>query len=82
MNTCEIIHNKINKLKRYNYQFNIDEIPKNGVYVVFKNKETGHNGNRIVHIGTHNGQDELARRICEIFELENKNRSILRKNMG
>ena len=82
MNTCEIIHNKINKLKRYNYPFNVEDIPKNGVYVIFENKETAHNGNRIVHIGTHNGQDELARRICEIFELENKNRSILRKNIG
>lgn len=82
MSTCEIIHNKINKLERYNYPFYIEDLPKNGVYIIFENKETAHNGDRIVHIGTHNGQDELARRICEIFELENKNRSILRKNIG
>jgi hypothetical protein len=81
-NRCQLIHNKIMELKRYYYIFDKDNLPKNGVYVIFENGESGHSGDRIVHIGTHKHQDGLVKRLEEIFKIENKDRSILRKNIG
>ena len=41
------------------------KVPPNGVYVLFEMGEEGHGGERIVRIGTHTGQNNLAPRIRE-----------------
>jgi hypothetical protein len=59
-----------------------DQIPLNGIYIMFEHGELGHGMDRIVRIGTHTGDDQLKSRIYQHFEKENKNRSIFRKNIG
>ena len=58
------------------------KIYKNGVYILFEKNESGHNGDRIVRIGSHTGNDNLVKRLEEHFLKENKDRSIFRKNIG
>lgn len=79
---CEKLHNSIRGLKRYSFPFEVDSIPANGVYLLFEKNELGHNGDRIVRIGTHTGNNNLIKRLNEHFLKENKNRSIFRKNIG
>ena len=82
INICNEIHQLCSKLPRYKYKFNILDLPKNGIYIVFEKSEHAHNTDRIVRIGTHIGQDNLPVRLQEHFYNENKNRSIFRKNIG
>lgn len=81
-NLCGEIHHIVNKLNRYNYNYQGNNLPKNGIYIIFEKNEIAHNGDRIVHIGTHQGDNRLFSRLNEIFKIENKDRSILRKNIG
>jgi hypothetical protein len=59
-----------------------EAIPLNGIYIMFEKDEVGHDGDRIVRIGTHTGDRQLKNRIYQHFENENKNRSMFRKNIG
>ena len=79
---CTCLHDNVRKLKRYSFPFKDEDIPKNGIYILFEKNEFGHDGDRIVRIGTHTGKDNLVKRLKEHFVNENKNRSILRKNIG
>ena len=79
---CEKIHEYTRGLERYTFPFNKDKICKNGVYILFEKNEFGHNGERIVRIGSHTGNDNLIKRLEEHFYKENKDRSIFRKNIG
>ena len=79
---CDYVHKLLRKLPRYNFPFDDQQIPKNGIYVLFENGESGHGGNRIVRIGTHTGQNQLRSRLRQHFIQENKDRSIFRKNIG
>jgi len=54
----------------------------NGIYILFEDGEIAHGTNRIVRIGTHTGKDQLRSRLKQHFILENKDRSIFRKNIG
>ena len=69
-------------MKRLSFPFSEQDIPKNGIYVLFEKGETAHNGDRIVRIGTHTGQNQLPSRLFQHFLSENKDRSIFRKNIG
>lgn len=82
LNLCEQLHNLVMNGKRYDFNAGYSNIPKNGIYILFENGEVAHNCDRIVRIGTHNGDGRLRNRIVEHFEKENKNRSIFRKNIG
>jgi len=79
---CQIIHECFSGLKNHSFPFNKDEIPKNGIYILFENGEFGHYSNRIVRIGTHTGNNQLRSRLNQHFVNENKDRSIFRKNIG
>jgi len=79
---CSEIHHIFQNLKRYNFPFNGEELPKNGIYILFEEDELAHNGERIVRVGTHTGSNNLAKRLKEHFMKENKDRSIFRKNIG
>lgn len=79
---CNELHIILNKLPRYSFPLEKDKIFKNGIYVLFEKEEYAHNVDRIVRIGTHNGDNNLYNRLKEHFINENKDRSIFRKNIG
>lgn len=79
---CEQIHALFNSMKRIKFPFNEKEIPENGIYILFEKGEKAHNGDRIVRIGTHTGNNQLRARLIQHFLTENKDRSIFRKNIG
>jgi hypothetical protein len=81
-NICEELHNLFNNMKRFSFPFNAEEIPLNGIYILFEKGETAHGAERIVRIGTHTGQNNLRSRLKEHFINEVKDRSIFRKNIG
>lgn len=78
------LHQIFNEKKRYSFPFEhfINEIPKNGIYIIFENGEKYKNFDRIVRVGTHTGNNQLRSRLNQHFIKENKNRSIFRKNIG
>jgi len=79
---CEKLHKLFNNLKRFNFPFEEEEIPLNGIYILFENGEKAHGVDRIVRIGTHTGNNQLKSRLKQHFVNENKDRSIFRKNIG
>jgi hypothetical protein len=79
---CDKLHKMANSAKRFSFPFNENELPKNGIYILFERNELGHDKDRIVRVGTHTGNDKLILRLKEHFILENKDRSIFRKNIG
>jgi len=81
-NNCRKAHLLLRKRKRYSFPFSKNEIPKNGIYILFEKGELAHGGERIVRVGTHTGQNQLPPRLFQHFLNENKDRSIFRKNIG
>ena len=81
-NFCEELRKIFNSMKVYKFPFNEQEIPKNGIYILFEKNEFAHETNRIVRVGTHTGQNQLPSRLQQHFLNENKDRSIFRKNIG
>jgi hypothetical protein len=79
---CNTLHHWFNQMNRFTFPFNKQEIPKNGIYILFEKNEQAHYGDRIVRIGTHTGKDQLFSRLNQHFQKENKDRSIFRKNIG
>jgi hypothetical protein len=81
-NNCADIHKWFGRKKIYNFPFDRDDIPENGIYVLFEKGEFAHDTNRIVRIGTHTGHNQLHSRLKQHFIKENKDRSVFRKNIG
>jgi len=79
---CDELHAWANSLPVHDFPFDINQLPKNGIYLLFERGEVAHGANRIVRIGTHTGQDQLRSRLQQHFLTENKDRSIFRKNIG
>lgn len=79
---CHNLHFLFNRLPAHRFPFDGNQIPRNGIYVIFEAGETAHGTNRIVRIGTHTGADQLHSRLQQHFVKENKDRSIFRKNIG
>lgn len=79
---CDELHKIFRNMKRFSFPFDSEDIPLNGIYILFEKNETGHFGDRIVRIGTHTGKDQLRSRLFQHFINENKDRSIFRKNIG
>lgn len=79
---CNTIHQWLNGMKKFTFPFDKQEIPENGIYILFEKGEFSHSTNRIVRIGTHTGQNQLRSRLFQHFLKENKDRSIFRKNIG
>ena len=79
---CNTIHQWFNGMKKFTFPFDKQEIPENGIYILFEKDEFAHSTNRIVRIGTHTGQNQLCSRLFQHFLKENKDRSIFRKNIG
>jgi len=79
---CGQIHATVAGMRRHRFPFNAAELPDNGVYLLFEKGERAHDGDRIVRVGSHTGPANLVQRLTEHFLVENKDRSILRKNVG
>lgn len=79
---CNKLHYLFNHMERFNFPFDEEKIPKNGIYVLFERGEKAHAFDRIVRIGTHTGNNQLRSRLFQHFLNENKDRSIFRKNVG
>jgi hypothetical protein len=79
---CHNIHQLFKGMQRFSFPFNDNEIPNNGIYILFEKEEIGHHTDRIVRVGTHTGTDQLRSRLKQHFLKENKDRSIFRKNIG
>ena len=78
------LHKIFNSQIRYSFPFKQreKEILQNGIYIIFERGEHFMNFDRIVRVGTHNGDNQLRSRLNQHFVKENKNRSIFRKNIG
>ena len=78
------LHQLFNEQKRFRFPFDslINNIPQNGIYIIFENGESYKGFDRIVRVGTHTGINQLRSRLKQHFVKENKNRSIFRKNVG
>lgn len=79
---CHTLHQWFNGMKKFSFPFDKQEIPQNGIYILFEKGEFAHSANRIVRIGTHTGENQLRSRLIQHFLKENKDRSIFRKNIG
>ena len=79
---CNKLHNLFNNSKRLKFPFKEEDIPLNGIYILFEKDECAHGGDRIVRIGSHTGINQLISRLKQHFVNENKDRSIFRKNIG
>jgi len=79
---CNTIHQWFNGMRKFTFPFDKQEIPENGIYILFEKGEFAHSTNRIVRVGTHTGQNQLRSRLFQHFLKENKDRSIFRKNIG
>ena len=78
---CQYLHDTLSCLPRLRRE-DLARVPDNGIYVLFEKGEQGHGVERIVRIGTHTGQNNLAPRIREHLYTPNKDRSIFRKHVG
>jgi hypothetical protein len=79
---CQELHRYFSSLPRYHFPFEKSSIPRNGIYILFEKGETAHGTDRVVRIGTHTGEGQLLSRLQQHFVMENKDRSIFRKNIG
>jgi hypothetical protein len=96
--TCKWLHEQLESLPVFRYPFDLEMLPKNGVYFFYEEGENSKHGEgisrpRIVRIGTHK-ENNFRSRLSEHFLLnESKmkftqanpkpsDRSIFRKNIG
>lgn len=79
---CNTLHHWFNAMGRHRFPFDENQIPLDGIYILFEKGEFAHNGDRIVRVGTHTGEGQLQSRLKQHFISENKDRSIFRKNIG
>ncbi|MBE0662066.1 MAG: hypothetical protein IH597_06320 [Bacteroidales bacterium] len=81
-NHCQVLHQFFNGRKRFSFPFDESQLPLNGIYILFEKGEHAHDGDRITRIGAHTGTNQLRFRLFQHFVIENKDRSIFRKNIG
>ena len=79
---CRRLHERLTELPRLDSDFSVDDVPPNGVYVMFERGERAHGTDRIVRVGTHRGGSNLRQRLSEHFHKAIKDRSIFRKHVG
>lgn len=79
---CHELHHIFSTLPKFKFPFDPENIPRNGIYILFEKGELAHQADRIVRVGTHRGNNKLPSRLKEHFINENKDRSIFRKNIG
>lgn len=80
--SCKELHTWANTLSLFSFPFDEQKIPENGIYLLFEKGEKSHGTKRVVRVGTHTGEGQLRSRLRQHFLMENKDRSIFRKNIG
>ena len=79
---CATIHRIFHGLQPHRYGYEDEDMPCNGIYLLFENGERGHGHNRIVRIGNNNKEPHrLPLRLKQHFHFEHKNSSIFRKSI-
>jgi hypothetical protein len=78
---CADLHSLVRSLRRHRFPASSLTLSGNGLYFLFEAGETSHGGDRIVRVGSHRGTANLQARLQE-HTTPNKDRSILRKNIG
>ncbi len=93
---CRWLHEQLEQLPTFQYPFNVDVLPENGIYFFYEKGESwGHDGTkpRVVRVGT-SKDGNLRKRLAEHFLLDERKmsfdaskpapreRSIFRKNIG
>ena len=76
MNSLAVqLHQLFNAQKRFTFPFeaNKNEIPTNGIYIIFEKGEKFNDCDRIIRVGTHTGDNQLYSRLKQHFVKENKN---------
>lgn len=79
---CPELHDVLRHGTLHVFPFRVEQLPRNGIYVLFERGEECHGGARVVRVGTHSGNGQLRSRVLQHFVKENKDRSIFRKNIG
>lgn len=79
---CRLLHQAFSRLHSFRFPFDPMVLPRNGIYILLEDGEVAHETKRIVRVGTHTGENQLPSRLRQHFMLENKDRSIFRKNIG
>jgi len=80
--SAENIHRMFHEIREYTWK-TLGDIPySNGLYVVFERTEEYKGFKRITKVGTHRGDGNLKNRLETDFIREDKNWSMLRKNIG
>jgi len=79
---CAQLHGWANTLPLFKFPLDESKIPENGIYLLFQKGERAHGAHRVVRVGTHTGAGQLRSRLRQHFLMENKDRSIFRKNIG
>lgn len=79
---CHAVHELLAQLPSLRFPFAEAQVPRDGIYLLFEEGETGHSTQRIVRVGTHTGAHQLRSRLQQHFLQRNKDRSIFRKNVG
>ena len=78
------IHKFFNQQKRYYFPYDrmelINVTDKNGLYVLFEEGEKYTDFDRIVRIGSHDGDDRLVKRLKDHF-LSSKQRNSIFRNI-
>ena len=76
------LHRLFERLPRYDWQ-GIDDIPfDDGISILYERGETYYGFARVVHVGAHTAPGRLKQRLADHFLREDRNASILRKNIG
>jgi hypothetical protein len=60
---CCQVHHLFSKLPESAFPFQGEAIPQKGIYALFEKAELAHQGDKIVRVGTHTGNDNLSSRI-------------------
>ncbi len=83
MNTaCHILHERLSELPRLDFSYQKNDIPPDGIYIMFENGETAHNTDRIVRIGINTASKNLPKRLKDHFHRSKKDSSVLRRHIG
>ena len=82
----DYIHEYFNNQKRYLFPYdrkNLKELTdSNGLYVLFEKGEKYNGFDRIVRIGSHDGNDRLIKRLGNHFNSKKHRSSVFRKHIG
>lgn len=78
---CNKVHQLFNGMKRFHFPFDENQIPENGIYILFENGEKTHGGDRIVRIGINKKNGNLRLRLKSHI-IENKDGSVFRTHIG